>query len=171
MCVECTGRLFSFQEDIVLGDHVSGQANSRMSLVLGFPFTFNADGSAGTSPHFTVTDASSTQTSPVSADILHGFLLFASAGLVRQELAVPWWPGAAPQVRAPGLGELGSVWLAAQWVWMRPPFGHRTNAGSQKGLWHFWHNFLSESRIELPFNFICENKHRQRSHAVTRFQS
>lgn len=49
--------------------------------------------------------------------------------------------------------------LAAQWVWTRPPSGHRANAGSQKGLWHFWHNFLSESRIELPSNLICENKH------------
>lgn len=60
--------------------------------------------------------------------------------------------------------------LAAQWVWTRPPLGYLMNTGSRKGFWHIWQSFLSESRTELPFSFICRKKEKMEM-SVTSFQS
>lgn len=64
-------------------------------------------------------------------------------------------PPSPAQVRLPGLGELGAFCLlAAQCGCTSPPFGYRTNAGSEKGCWHSWQSFWSESQMALPLSFI-----------------
>lgn len=74
-----------------------------------------------------------------------------------EERGTPWHLGGPLQVRGPGVGGLGLLCLpAAQCVCTRPPFGYLTNTGSQKGFWHIWQSFLSESHTELPFSFICK---------------
>lgn len=148
-----------------LDDYGPGRANSTMSLFSDFPLTFSAEWSAGKPPHFTVTEVS-------QEPACHPFVLadvaqwLAALGFQQAPRRTQGPPGALMwplQVRAPGLGELGFVCLlAAQWVWTRPPFGYLTNTGSQKGFWHIWHSFLSESRTELPFNFICKKKEKLR---------
>lgn len=68
-------------------------------------------------------------------------------------------PPSPAQVRLPGLGELGAFCLlAAQCGCTSPPFGYRTNAGSEKGCWHSWQSFWSESQMALPLSFICKRK-------------
>lgn len=91
-----------------LDDHVSGQASSCMALFLGFPFTFNANWSAGKSPCFTMTE------SPGHPDVtrpgLQGAMAFCSlhpAGLVREGLTVPLAPPAAPSSPSAGAGGAG----------------------------------------------------------------
>lgn len=106
VCVECTGKALCFPGGHLFWVTMCLDGRTPACLFLGFPFTFNADWSAGTSPRFTPTDASGTQMSPVSADILHGFLLFTSAGLVRRALAAPGAQAApsSPRARAGGAG-------------------------------------------------------------------
>lgn len=136
-CVWSTlGRLLFFPSRRLFRTTVCLAVNSRMSLFSVFHLHSVQTGEQGR------VLVSHRLKSPGHPDVTlhlgrHSAMLSAfciqQAGCIKNS-SCPWRPWAALQVRAPGLGELGSMCLlAAQWVWTRPPFGYLTNTGSQKG--------------------------------------